>query len=356
MKVLYGVCGEGLGHATRSSVVILHLMARGHDIRLVSSGHALTYLQRQFPSLSIFPTTGLTISKAQGRLDDIGTVASNLWKQAVGSIQSAASFLEAAAVWRPDIVISDFDAFSARVAHACQAPLIAIDNIHAYSKCVHPAEVTEAVPPHALGAGLFVADAMVPFARRYLVASCFPGIPKHSDTAVFAPILRDKIFGQRGAPRDRHVTVYMPQAPIPSHDLAALPCDSHVWISGLDAPYETARVSYRRFDEDAFIHDLASARAVISTAGHSLLSEAAYLGVPMLVVPLRGQFEQELNAAYVEYLGWGETHTDGPLSWERIAFFLERCPAYAETLSRLPEHDKNRALLHALDIELAAIS
>jgi len=30
MRLLYGVVGDGMGHATRSRVVITHLLARGH--------------------------------------------------------------------------------------------------------------------------------------------------------------------------------------------------------------------------------------------------------------------------------------------------------------------------------------
>ena len=35
MRILYGVVGEGMGHATRSAVVLSHLIARGHELRVV---------------------------------------------------------------------------------------------------------------------------------------------------------------------------------------------------------------------------------------------------------------------------------------------------------------------------------
>ena len=40
MRILYGVVGEGMGHATRSAVVLSHLIARGHELRVVVSGRA----------------------------------------------------------------------------------------------------------------------------------------------------------------------------------------------------------------------------------------------------------------------------------------------------------------------------
>ena len=32
MRILYGVVGEGMGHATRSRVVIAHLLEQGHEV------------------------------------------------------------------------------------------------------------------------------------------------------------------------------------------------------------------------------------------------------------------------------------------------------------------------------------
>lgn len=40
MRILYGVVGEGMGHATRSRVVIEHLLAAGHRLHVVVSGRA----------------------------------------------------------------------------------------------------------------------------------------------------------------------------------------------------------------------------------------------------------------------------------------------------------------------------
>ena len=40
MNILYGVVGEGMGHATRSRVVIEHLRTKGHQVKVVVSGRA----------------------------------------------------------------------------------------------------------------------------------------------------------------------------------------------------------------------------------------------------------------------------------------------------------------------------
>jgi UDP:flavonoid glycosyltransferase YjiC (YdhE family) len=41
----------GLGHATRTSVVIQHLLDRGHNVVIGADGKALTFLQNEFPKL-----------------------------------------------------------------------------------------------------------------------------------------------------------------------------------------------------------------------------------------------------------------------------------------------------------------
>ena len=44
---------------------------------------------------------------------------------------------------------------------------------------------------------------------------------------------------------------------------------------------------------------------MVTGGGFSLLSEAVYLGKPVLSIPLRGQFEQLMNARYLERDGYG---------------------------------------------------
>ncbi len=87
------------------------------------------------------------------------------------------------------------------------------------------------------------------------------------------------------------------------------------------------------FWEAGFIADLASCRGVIAAGGFTLMGEAVYLKRPMLAVPLEGQFEQILNARYLDKLGYGMAADD--LSDGRaVPEFLERIPACARARSR----------------------
>jgi uncharacterized protein (TIGR00661 family) len=64
MDILYGVVGEGMGHATRSCVVLEHLLSRGHEIKVVVSGKAHQFLKTRFsgqPGFTIEEIHGLAL-------------------------------------------------------------------------------------------------------------------------------------------------------------------------------------------------------------------------------------------------------------------------------------------------------
>jgi uncharacterized protein (TIGR00661 family) len=46
MRILYGVVGEGMGHAMRSRVLLDHLV-QNHQVQVVVSGRAHDYLQQR---------------------------------------------------------------------------------------------------------------------------------------------------------------------------------------------------------------------------------------------------------------------------------------------------------------------
>ena len=52
MKILYGVVGEGMGHAVRSRVVLDHLVAEGHEIEIMASGRAVDFLHKHFEGVN----------------------------------------------------------------------------------------------------------------------------------------------------------------------------------------------------------------------------------------------------------------------------------------------------------------
>lgn len=84
------------------------------------------------------------------------------------------------------------------------------------------------------------------------------------------------------------------------------PISCPIDVLGLDPPLRPLppQVCYHGKVRDS-LPWLQSARILVVQAGSSAISEALALGVPVVVVPLRGHAEQEVNARSVEALGLG---------------------------------------------------
>jgi uncharacterized protein (TIGR00661 family) len=347
MNILYGVCGEGMGHAMRSAVVAKHLQSRGHAVRFVSSGGAAKYLEKHFGVGSVTRALGLRTVMLQNRVQPLATLVANVCKQTIAPAAHAASFL---ALGRPtpDVVVSDFDPWSARYAGMLGVPLVAVDNVHFMNRFTHPRDVV--TPDRTAAAIMFpTVHNMVPGAKRYLVTS-FVGAPVAAPrTTLHAPIVRPSVLG---APRSvgAHVVVYFNDSA--DHEavtraLAGVGARFRVYgQKGLTRERTTGNVIACPFSEERFIEDLGSARAVIGGAGFTLMTEAIALGKPMLAVPFGSQFEQILNANYLERVGYGERAR--VFDCFTVGSFLDRAPGYAKTLSGLV-HDGNRELFSAVE-------
>ena len=68
---------------------------------------------------------------------------------------------------------------------------------------------------------------------------------------------------------------------------------------------QLANVTLRPISRPRFMADLARCAGVIANAGFTLTSECLHLGIAVLVLPLRGQLEQESNGVALEQLGLG---------------------------------------------------
>src|ERR1700710_2154940 len=81
VRILYGVVGEGMGHATRSRVVLEHLLRAGHEVRVVVSGRGHRFLGEGltgYSILSIEEIHGLSLSYFGNSLDRSKSLFENL--------------------------------------------------------------------------------------------------------------------------------------------------------------------------------------------------------------------------------------------------------------------------------------
>lgn len=356
MRVLYGVVGEGMGHATRSRVVIEHLLSRGHEVRIVVSGRASAFLGRVFagrPDVSLHEIHGLHLAFDGPELDLLGTIVGNLKGAPEGLRKNLEVFARVATDgFVPDAVISDFESWAYFFARSQQIPVVSIDNMQVLNRCALPSWATgwRSLDFRIAKAAV---KAKLPGAYHYLVTGFFfPDVRKPRTTLV-PPILRPEILAARREPGD-HVLVYQTAAsagdtlvPI----LQSLPWQFRVY--GLGREGVEKNVAFRPFSETGFVDDLRTARAVLANGGLSLMCEAVHLHVPMLSVPLEGQFEQELNARWLSQLGYG-MRTEG-LDRDAIGLFLDHVPAYQQALEAYVPRD-NGMLFGCVDELLERIA
>jgi len=117
-------------------------------------------------------------------------------------------------------------------------------------------------------------------------------------------------------------------------------------VYGFNKEENHDNVQLRAFSEQGFIEDLASASAVITNGGFSLISEAVYLRKPICAIPIPAQFEQFLNAVEVEKLGYGRHFT--ALTVDNVKAFLYDLGSFGQALADY-EQDGNAELFASLD-------
>ncbi len=64
-------------------------------------------------------------------------------------------------------------------------------------------------------------------------------------------------------------------------------------------------LSFHRIHDKNFLRDMAACKGLICTAGFESICEAMYLGKPVMVIPVAGQYEQACNALDAVYSGAG---------------------------------------------------
>ena len=351
MRLLYGVVGDGMGHATRSRVVIGHLLGHGHAVHVVASDRAFGFLRDAFEGRPGFEATeiaGLRMIYRDNKVRKGATAAVTLFEAPRSIRRNRDAWMRITAGKVPDAVITDFDSFAALLGRHFGIPVISIDNNHAIDRLRHPRGMLRgALVDFAIAKA--VVQARYPHAYHYLVASFFFPPPSKLGTTLVPPILRPEILAARREP-GRHVLVYQTASTnrglVPA--LRKLPHEFRVYGMGRDGT--EGNVTLRAFSEKGFVDDLRTARAVVAGGGFSLLSEAVHLRVPVLSIPLRGQFEQELNARWIERLGYGERARE--ITPEAVEAFLGRVDEHAAALASYVPRD-NTTLFACVDELLA---
>ncbi len=338
-RIVYGLSGEGSGHAMRARVVLGHLVRSGHEVKVATFDRGIAALAKEY---DVTPVEGLSIAARDNRVSVLRTLAENVKRLPRGARSARELRQKLFERFDPQLVISDFEPLTAHLALRERVPLVSLDNQHFQRYVEH-----ERVPGRSREARttLTIVRAIVPRSQRSIVTSFLPGKLRNERTFLVPPILRPEILDARPTPGE-HVLVYCTQ-PYASllddlRSLARVPFR----LYGFERAGMERNLEFKKFSAAGFLEDLAGARAVVATAGFSLLGETLHLRKPLLALPMQGQYEQELNAYLLGRSGWGR---DGRgATRETLGDFLFRLPEYEAALEHYPRQD-NRATFAALD-------
>ncbi|MGQ0506274.1 MAG: MJ1255/VC2487 family glycosyltransferase [Myxococcaceae bacterium] len=348
MKILYGVVGEGMGHATRSRV-LLDELSKHHEVHIVVSGRAQQYLEKRFEN--VHGIWGLTIAYEGNSVRSWQTLLQNVKGAISGWPQNVRKYLELVEKFEPDVVISDFETFSYLFAKNHFLPVISVDNMQIINRCKHEPEVLVGFED-SYELTRSIVKSKLPGCFHYLITSYFYPTVRKERTTVLPSILRQEIIDAKSESGE-HLLVY--QTATSNTALpellrkSGLPCRIYGIRREIKEDVVEGNLTYRPFSEAEFINDLRTARGVIAGGGYTLMSEAVYLHKPMLSIPVEGQFEQVLNARYLEALGYGVYAKQ--LGESVLTGFLARIPACAEALKGY-EQDGNKKMIAALNEQL----
>jgi uncharacterized protein (TIGR00661 family) len=346
MKILYGVVGEGMGHAMRSRVVIRYLLDQGHTISVMASGRAVEFLTKHFGSVKRIH--GLHMIYEEGQVSRSKTLWSNAVTGASGLPRNVAAYFEMLGNFEPDLVVSDFESWTYLYGRTHRLPIVSIDNMQIINRCKHDKAVLAGEKASFRFTRAFI-KAKLPGCNHYVITTFFRPPVRKKRTTLVAPILRPEIVAAKRRSGD-HLLVYQTgegnQALETALSESGMECRIYGVRRGIEEDQVEGNLRYRPFSEDGFIDDLASARAVVSGGGFTLMGEAVFLRKPMLSVPLKGQFEQVLNARYLEAEGYGLAAP--AIDSSTLRRFLDRLPELEDNLAGYTQDD-NRELHTTLD-------
>ena len=283
MKILYAVQGTGNGHLSRAKEIVPALKNRGQVDILVSGTQADVVLP--FDVKYHYKGVSFVFGK-NGGIGLFKTIKNNSISQFLKEVNSCP-------VEKYDLIINDFEPITA---WACK-----VKKVNCISLSHQSALLSPKVPqPNYQD---FMSRAIL---KYYAPTIQSFGIHfKRYDSSIYLPIIRKGIRSIKPSEKN-HYTVYLP-AYSDKKIIKVLQDIKNVYWEVFS---KTSKTTYRKknvfikpIKNGGFEESIASSKGVICGAGFETPAEALFLRKRLLVIPMRGQYEQHFNAASLKEMG-----------------------------------------------------
>lgn len=332
MKIFYAFSGHGHGHAVRSSVVIKYLRKLGHQIKAATYSQGLKFAENI--GLDVVEINGFRMYYSRGGLSGSKTLFHFFNRSPQVILSNLFRLRKVLNDFQPDLIISDFEPFSAYWAKWKNLPLITINN----QSMINQAKIRipqEYLPNYLLAKALVAIFS--PKAQANFILSFSPKLTPlkkryQKNSFLIPPILREKIFSLQPKKED-FILVYQ-TSPVYQKKLSQifkqfLSVKFYLYNIGSKLSSDK-NITIKNFSEEEFLNDLANCRAVITNGGFGLMSEAIYLGKPILSLPIKGDIEQILNAILLKRCGYGKFGQK--INYQTLRDFFDNLTVYEKNL------------------------
>lgn len=277
MRILYAIQGTGNGHLSRSLDIVPCLLKHGAVDILVSGNQGDLIL----PFRIKYKFSGLSFIFGKS-----GGV--NLWKTvAQTNVRKLLKSIKNLPVEDYDLVINDFEPVSAWACYFKNKPCISLSHQAAVLSPGLP------LPEHTDMLGKLILNTYAPGSAKYGFH-----FSSYNDT-IFTPVIRKQVR-QAEVTDAGHYTVYLP-----SYDDKRLigflsefkDVKWDVFSKHNRRPFRSGNINIQPINSEKYTASMAASSGILCGAGFETPAEALYLGKKLIVVPMRNQYEQHLNAA-----------------------------------------------------------
>jgi uncharacterized protein (TIGR00661 family) len=283
MRILYGIQGTGNGHITRSTKVISRLKSGGHDVDILISGK---FHQLNIPFDVKYQMQGFNFThNSDGSINKIKTFLNNSFSQFLKDVKLNLS--------EYDKVITDFEPITSWASKWQDKEIWGLGNQYSFFSDKTPR------PANKDRLSEIVLKTMSPV-NNYIGLHY-----EEYDEFIYHPIIRDDIINSKICNKG-HYAVYLPNFKLKSFINILIQfrgIQFHVFSNEVTDINTNRNCVILPLNKEEFLDSFISSEGIITTGGFQTTSEAIYCGKKLLVIPIKGQYEQECNVVALKKMG-----------------------------------------------------